>query len=101
MTIADTLKAVTIPLPTLEYCLQGRPGLDQIGKETMEVMAPEMNLAKARAYGAHPTIKALHEELATLPRCAEHGTVRVNVFVFIHHGYQKMIYGYRVSCRGY
>ena len=77
MTIYETLKAVTIPLPTLTYCLQGRPGLDQIGKETMETMVPEMNLAKARAYGAHPTIQALHAELAKLPRCAEHGTVRV------------------------
>ena len=90
MTIWDTLAAVTIPLPTLQYCFQGRPGLDQIGKETMETMVPEMNLAKARAYGAHPTIQALHQELATLPRCAEHGTVRVFFFILVQN--RMMIY---------
>mgnify|MGYP001798174743 CR=1 FL=1 len=46
---------------------------DEIG----DVMWPEVELARAKAYGQRPAIVALHNELSTLPRCAKHGTVSV------------------------
>ena len=51
---------------------------DQIG----DVMRPEVELAQARAYGQRPQVKAIHEEMSTLPRCAKHGTVSILKFVF-------------------
>ena len=51
---------------------------DQIG----DVMRPEVELAKAKAYWQSPKIVALHEELSTLPRCAKHGTVSFYVLIF-------------------
>ena len=45
-----------------------------------ELRAPALNMRKARAYAALPKVQALHAQLATLPRCAKHGTVSTIMF---------------------
>ena len=43
--------------------------------------APLLNMRKARAYAARPDVQALHKEMASLPRCAKHGTVSTILFM--------------------
>ena len=50
----------------------------QMMEDTWEVLAPEVNMEKARKWSTK--MKAVHAELDTLPRCAKHGTVSYWLF---------------------
>ena len=69
--VFDTVRQV-LP-PTVDPSV-----FDQIGN----VMRPEVELAQAKAYGQRPQVKAIHEEMSTLPRCAKHGTVSILKILF-------------------
>ena len=45
------------------------------------LIAPLLNMRKARAYAARPEVQALHEEMTSLPHCAKHGTVSTILFI--------------------
>ena len=55
------------------------------------VLRPQREMERAKAYAARPGVQALHREMASLPRCAQHGTVSVQWKFCIDYVFDKLV----------
>lgn len=60
----------------------------EVSDAAKQALTPERYLAQAVAYGKHPQIKAIHEDLVRLPLFTVHDTVRYKIiFIFYYKNY--------------